>query len=89
MALPEIKDVELQFMDQWFANLVDAINFDLQLLQKATVLPLTDNLTTVDTSPIAYLNDSLKNLVRNINSAFGMINDRLGEMDSRIKQLGG
>ncbi len=88
MALPDIEDVELQFMDQWFSNLVDAVNYDFQLVEGA-VVALTDKLTTIDTAPIAYLNDSLKNLVKNINSAFGMIDKRLEEMDSRIKQLGG
>lgn len=87
MALPKIENVELHTMDQWFANLVDTINYDLQLLQKATALPLTEHLTNVDTSPIEYLNSSLQNMVKNINSAFDMINEKLGDMDSRIKQL--
>lgn len=88
MALPRIEKVELQFMDQWFANVVDTFNHDMQLIE-GQVVALANQLTTFDTAPIAYLNDSLNKLVKNVNDGFGMIDKRLGEMDSRLKRLEG
>ncbi len=88
MELTKIKDVDIQAMDRWFANLVDAVNYDVQQIM-AAVIALDNVLSTVDTSPIDTLIASFKELVTNINANFGIINDKLGEMDSRLKTLGG
>jgi len=86
--LTNVQEVELQFMDQWFSNLVDTVNYDLQTIMAAAG-SLTPTLTTVDTSPIAYLTQSLNKLVETLNSNFDMIEERLRDMDSRINRPGG
>lgn len=86
MALPKIDRVELQYLDQWFANIVDTINYDLGKIEGA-VPALNKVLTNVDTAPIQYLRDSLDKLVDNINKGFEQIDDRLGKIESDIKTL--
>lgn len=87
--LADIEEVELQYMDQWFSNLVDTLNYDLQQIMSAAGSLTPDNLTTVDTSPIAYLTASMNKLVGTVNANFDMINKQLQEMDSRINRPGG
>ena len=88
MELPDIKQVELQSLDQWFSTLVDTVNYDLQTIEGA-VVALEDKLTTVDTAPIQYLKDSLNELVKDLNSSFSAINDAISSLDERISALGG
>ncbi len=88
MALPEIKEIDLQYLDRWMASLVDTINYDLSKIENA-VPALSQVLTNTDTAPIQYLRDSLNELVNNINSAFEQIDDRFRSMEARIKALGG
>jgi len=88
--LPDLKEVEIQTLDQWFSTLVDTINYDLQTVQTALVtLGQNVSLTTVDTAPIQYLKDSLNELVRNINSSFSEIGTAISSLDERITALGG
>jgi hypothetical protein len=88
--LPNIKQVELQTLDQWFSTLVDTVNYDLQTIQAALVtLGQQVSLTTVDTAPIQYLKDSLNELVSNLNDSFSTINDAISSLDERITALGG
>lgn len=90
MELPNIKQVELQTLDQWFSTLVDTVNYDLQTIQAALVtLGQQVSLTTVDTAPIQYLKDSLNELVSNLNDSFSTINDAISSLDERITALGG
>lgn len=90
MELPNIKQVELQTLDQWFSTLVDTVNYDLQTIQAALVtLGQQVSLTTVDTVPIQYLKDSLNELVSNLNDNFSTINDAISSLDERITALGG
>jgi hypothetical protein len=86
--LPELKQVEIQTLDQWFSTLVDTVNYDLQQIESA-VVALADMLTTVDTAPIQYLKDSLNELVKNLNANFSKISDEISSMDERISALGG
>ena len=88
MALPKIEQIELQYLDQWFANLVDAINYDLTKIEGA-VVALSMQLTNIDTAPIQYLKDSLNNLVKDINNGFETIDNQFRALDSRIKAIGG
>lgn len=87
MALTKIDRVELQYLDQWFSNIVDAINYDLGKIEIA-VPALNMVLTNVDTAPIQYLRDSLDKLVDNINNGFEMIDDRLRKIESQLQQGG-
>ena len=76
MALPKLEPVELHYLDLWFANIVDTINYDLGKIEGA-VPALSMVLTNVDTAPIQYLKDSLDGLVKNVNAAFEQIENRL------------
>lgn len=87
MALPKIERAELQYLDQWYASIVDAINYDLGKIEVA-VPALSMVLTTIDTAPIQYLRDSLDKLVDNINKGFEQIDDRLGKIESQIEKGG-
>lgn len=84
--LPNIENVEMQYLDLWFANIVDTINYDLTQIETA-VPALAQLLTNVDTAPIQYLKDSLDNLVKNVNKGFDQINDQFRSLDSRIESL--
>jgi len=86
MALPKIAPIELQYLDLWFANIVDAINYDLIQIE-AAVPALSMMLTSIDTVPIQYLKDSFTKLVENINQGFMQIDDRLRDMESRIETI--
>lgn len=84
MALPKLDQIEIQFLDQWFNNLVDNLNYDIGQIQTAISMvdPMFDNvLTTIDTAPIAYLRDSLKELVESINEGFSQIEQRLKALE--------
>lgn len=86
--LPKIDSVEMQYLDLWFANIVDTINYDLTKIESA-VPALAQQLTNVDTAPIQYLKDSLDQLVKNVNKGFDQINDKFRSLDSRIESLEG
>lgn len=80
MALPKLELIELQYIDLWFSNLVDNINYDLGKIEDA--VPALDTiLTTIDTSPVQYLRNSLDNLVNSINEAFEQIDTRLRALE--------
>lgn len=81
MALPKLEKAELQYLDSWFANIVDAINYDLGKIE-AAVPTLSMVLTNIDTAPVKYLRDSLDNLVDNVNKALELIDDRLRKIES-------
>lgn len=85
--LPKIENIEMQYLDLWFANIVDTINYDLGQIETA-VPALAQLLTNIDTAPIKYLKDSLDNLVKSINQGFEQINDKFRSLDSRIESLG-
>lgn len=87
MALPEIREVDLQYLNQWMSNLVDIINYDLNKIESA-VPALSQVLTNTDPAPIQYLRDSLNELVNSLNSAFKQIDDRFRVLE-RTKSLGG
>ena len=86
MALPKIESIDLQYLDLWFANIVDAVNYDLTQIETA-VPALSMLLTSLDTAPIEYLKESLSKLVENINQGFMQIDDRLRDMESRIETI--
>lgn len=88
MALTRIDDIETHTMNQWFANLVDTLNYDLEKIMGA-VSGLENALTAVDTAPIDYLTESLAQLVTNVNDNFDIINERLDELESRLDNLEG
>lgn len=87
MALPKIESVELHYLDLWFANIVDIINYDLGKIEDE-VPALSMVLTNVDTAPIQYLRDSLDKLVDNINQGFEQIDDRLRKIELQLQQGG-
>jgi hypothetical protein len=82
MALPKIEPLELQYLDLWFANIVDTLNYDLAQIEDA-VPALSMLLTNVDTAPVQYLKDSFAKLVENINQGFIQIDDRLRKIESQ------
>ena len=88
MATPKLEQIELQYLDLWFANIVDTLNYDLGKIEIA-VPALSMVLTNLDTAPIQYLKDSFTKLVDNINDAFEQIDDRLGKIESQLKTLQG
>ena len=88
MELPEIEEVEIQYLDQWFANLVDTVNYDLLKIEGA-VIALEKILVNLDTAPIQYLKDSLNEMVKKINTGFDQISEQMNALDSRLKALGG
>lgn len=85
MALPKVEQVELQYMDTWFSNLVDNLNYDIGQIQAslADIDPPENFLNTIDTSPIQYLRSSLQRMVNTLNEAFREIEERLGELESK------
>lgn len=86
--LPKLKDVQLQYMDQWFSNLVDTMNTNLANIE-AAVVALSMQLTNLDTSPFQYLRDSLHEMVDNINTGFDKIENEFKSLDARLKAIGG
>lgn len=88
MALPEVKEIDLKYLDGWMSNLVDTINYDLAKIE-GEVPTLNQVLTNADTAPIQYLRDSLNDLVNNINAGFEQIDDRLRTLESRNNTQGG
>lgn len=86
--LPKLKEVQLQYMDQWFSNLVDTMNTNLANIE-AAVMALSMQLTNLDTAPFQYLRDSLNELVNNVNDGFEKIQDEFKTLDSRLKAIGG
>lgn len=82
MALSNLKEAELQYLDIWFSNLVDAVNYDLGKIEDA-VPALSKILTNIDTAPVKYLKDSLDNIVRSINESFKEIEDRLKALEAK------
>ena len=86
MALPKLDDVQLHYLDLWFANLVDTINYDLGKIEDE--VPTLDMvLTNVDTAPIQYLKDSLDELIKNLNDGFEEIDRRLSALESKYGNL--
>lgn len=86
MELRDTKKVELQYLDQWFSNLVDTINYDLGQIEGA-VPALSMQLTTVDTAPIRYLVESLNKLVDDLNDNMERISDSILSLEARIDAL--
>jgi hypothetical protein len=83
VALPNVERINIEILDQWFSVLIDTLNYDLGQIQ-TEVPTLVDLLTYIDTAPIAYLKDSLNDLVNNINKAFSDIDERLRMIESKI-----
>lgn len=86
MELIDFKDVELQYLDVWMANLVDNINYDLGQIQ-IEVPTLDMKLNTIDTAPVEYLAESLNNLVDDLNENMEMIADAVRSIESRLTAL--
>lgn len=63
--------------EQWLANIVDALNYDIGLINVAAG-SLTTNLTTIDTPPISALSE----LVKSINQRFDKIDQAIARMQS-------
>lgn len=84
--IKEIPNIELQYLDTWFSNIVDTINYDLAKIEDA-VPALSAILTTLDAAPIQYLNESFNGLVKSLNNGFDQINDKFRELGSRIEFL--
>lgn len=87
MALPNLDYIELQYLNLWFANLVDNINFNSTKIEGA-VPALNMELTSIDTAPIQYLRDSLNKLVDNVNSSLSKIDERLRKIEANIAKGG-
>ncbi len=81
-----IERIELQYLDTWFSNIVDTINFDLCKIEDA-VPALAQLLTTLDAAPVQYLNESFDALVKNLNNGFDQINDKVRSLESRLEAL--
>ena len=82
MALPEIKEIELTLLDNWFSNLIDTLNFDLG--QVTGQIPALDAIiTNIDSAPIKYLKDSLDDLVSSLNESFKQIDERLSKIEGQ------
>ncbi len=86
MALPNLDEIELQYLDQWFSNLVDTVNFDLSQIE-AQVVALNKMLTNIDAAPIKYLKDSLDSLVKNLNKGFKQIDDKFSAIDAKMNAM--
>jgi hypothetical protein len=86
MALPNIDQIELQYLDIWFSNIVDTMNYDLGLIQNA-VPALTSPLITLDTAPIQYLRDSFDKLTNVLNQGFEQIYNEIESLKSRVSAL--
>jgi hypothetical protein len=87
MALHKVQPIDLQYLNIWFSNIVDTLNYNIQQIETA-VPTLAHLLTTLDTPPDEYLKDSFKKLVENINQSFNDIDDRLRSIESKITTLG-
>lgn len=86
MALPKVERIEIHYLDLWFANLVDNMNYNLDKIE-GEVPTLDMVLTNLDPAPVQYLRDSFDKLVDNINKGFEQIDDRLRKIESQIGQL--
>jgi len=86
--LPKVENIELKYINQWFSNLVDTINFDLSQIETA-VIALNKQLTTLDAAPTQYLSESLNKLVISINDGFEKIGMELQSLGDRITALEG
>ncbi len=86
MELPDIQRIEMQDLDRWFTTMVDVLNYNFGQIE-AAVVALDNELTTIDTSPIQYLKNSLNKLVDNLNASFEKITTTMMEMDKRISAL--
>lgn len=84
MALPDLNKVELQYLNNWFSNLVDTLNYNLGKIEDE-VVTLDKVLVTIDTAPIDYLRDSLNDIVLSINKGFEQIEERLSKLEARSK----
>ena len=83
----DINQIEIQYLDRWFANIVDNSNFNID--QIVIAVPALENvLQTLDTAPIEYLKDSLNTLVTEITGALDKINDKITDLDVRLKAGG-
>jgi len=82
MALPEMDKIDLQYLDSWFANLVDTLNYDIQKIEEE-VPTLAMVLTNIDTAPIQYLKESLDKLIKSMNEAFKQIDERLSALEDK------
>ncbi len=86
MEQPKLEHVELQAIELWFANFVDAINYDLQQIE--TAVPALDNLlTTIDTPPYRYLTDALNKLIDDVNQSLEENDDRIKSLESQVDDL--
>lgn len=82
MALPDLDEMDLQYLDSWFGNIVDTLNYDIQKIEDE--VPALDNiLTNVDTAPIQYLKESLDKMVMTVNDAFTQIEERLSALEAK------
>ena len=88
MELPNISEIELQYLDQWFSNIVDTINFDLQKIEGA-VVALNMQLTNLDAAPIQSLKDALNGLVEDLNEGFAQVGEQFDLLDKRLTAIGG
>lgn len=80
MALTDVKEIQINFLDQWLSNLGDDINFNnAKIIEE--VPSLDQKLTNIDSVPIKYLEDSLRELVNNINKSFQEIEERLNRLE--------
>lgn len=86
MVRPEVDQIQLQYLDLWFANIVDTSNYNWQLIESA-VPALALQLSTLDTAPIQYLRDSFDKLTIVLNEAFGLITNEIDSLKSRISAL--
>lgn len=76
----ELPKIETHSLDLWFANIVDAINYNLSKIESA-VPALDKQLTTMDTAPIHDLKVSLDDLVKAVNQAFEQVDNRLRKIE--------
>lgn len=86
MALPKIKTIDIQYLDLWFASIVDTFNYDIEKIIVA-VPALAMILTNFDVAPIHYLKDSFKDLVDNINKGLDEINGRFTQIEMRLDKI--
>lgn len=82
--MEQINHAPMEYLDRWFANIVDTINDAFTQLNAKVA---TANLTTLDTPPIEYMEQWLNELTDNLNTSFKTIDSRLSSIEARLAMI--
>ncbi len=88
MELAKFKEFDTKYLEQWFADTVDIINYNTTKTQEV-VGGLDKKLTSLDTVPFDELKDFFNNFIDHINDSFDKIMDAHKVLETKLNKLGG